>query len=118
MYSRVAAASISISEICILTRSPMETRPISRSRLHHGHVAKPARRHFRHQLVDRVGLPRRDHSLGHEVRDWLLQDFGAGLADGPHEIALGHDAHDLVVVSQDDDTANAMLREQFCDFEQ
>jgi hypothetical protein len=73
---------------------------------------------FRHQSIDRVGLSRRDHRLGHEVRDWLAQDFGARLADGPHEIALRHDAHDLVVVSQDDNAANAMLREELCDFKQ
>ena len=85
---------------------------------HHGHVAESAFRHFRHQPVGRVGLPRRNHSLGHEVRDWLLQDLGAALADGPHEIALRHYARDLVVVLHDDDAANAMLLEQLCDIEQ
>jgi hypothetical protein len=40
------------------------------------------------------------------------------LANRPHEIALGHDARDLVVVSNNDDAANAMLREQLCDIEQ
>jgi hypothetical protein len=70
------------------------------------------------QPVDRVGLPRRDHSLGHEVRDRLLQDFGAALADRPQEIAFRHDARDLVVVSHNDDAANAMLRKQLGDIEQ
>jgi rhodanese-related sulfurtransferase len=28
-----------------------------------------------------VGLPRRDHSLGHEVRDWLLQDLDPRFAE-------------------------------------
>ena len=69
-------------------------------------------------VISRVGLPRGDHSLGHEVRDWLLQNFGAGLADRSYEIALGYDARDLVVVSQDDDAANSMLHEQLCDIEQ
>lgn len=118
MYSRVAAASISISEICILTRSPMETRPTSRPVSTTGMWRN--RRVvisdiIRHQLVDRVGLPRRDHTLGHEVRDGLLQDFGTPLADRPHEIALRHDARDLVVVSHDDDAANATLPKQRCD---
>ena len=32
------------------------------------------------------------------------------MADRPHEIALRHDARDLVVVSHNDDAANAMLQ--------
>jgi len=35
------------------------------------------------------------------------------LADRPHEIALRHDARDLVVVCDDYDAASAMLREHF-----
>jgi hypothetical protein len=44
----------------------------------------------------------RDYSFGHEVRDWSLQDFGAALADCSQEIALRHDARDLVVISNND----------------
>src|SRR4029453_14211665 len=60
----------------------------------------------------------RNHRLSHEVRDWLVQDFGAGLAHRPHEITPGKYAPDLFVVFHNDDAANAMLREQLCDIEQ
>src|SRR4029450_13237864 len=49
------------------------------TRLHYWHVAKSVHSHFRQQPLARVGVPRGDHILGHEVRDWLVQDFGAGL---------------------------------------
>ena len=71
------------------------------------------RRHFRHQPVDRVSLPRRDDPLGHVVEDRLLQNLGSRLADRPHEVALRHDARDVVVVSQDYDASNAMQLRSF-----
>ena len=85
--------------------------------LYHRHVAKSACRHFRHEPLAGVGLLRRNYSLGHKIRDRLVQNLVAGLADRAHEIALRHDARDLVIVSQDNDAANTMLREQFCDIE-
>jgi hypothetical protein len=42
----------------------------------------------------------------------------APFAYRPHEVALRHDARDLAVISLDDNAANVMLLEQFCDIEQ
>jgi hypothetical protein len=65
-----------------------------------------------------VSASRRNHRLGHVDRHRLFQDFGSGFAYRPHEVALRHDARDLAGISLDDDAANVMLLEQFCDIEQ
>ena len=52
-----------------------------------------------------------------DLRDGLLQHRLAALGEPPDDVALGNDAGDLAVISDDDDGADLLLRELVDDFE-
>ena len=66
--------------------------------LDHGHVPEPALGHDAGDILDLVGGSARGDARGHDVGDAQLQEPGPAEVQPPHDVALGDDADEAIVL--------------------